>query len=783
MKTSLQKNSCVNIHQLLNITHNNGKIDVESLPFCGNDVTAGSETELQAVVVGKSENVDLPQTIQNANYFKNILKRARSGEMPDYVVHAIEDFISHNDHDVWENSWVRFPSHCLSHYAQEVFEKDLLKDKSKSDGYLRTDVHRFYTLINGKEFLRTPISYLLKLSLSDIVDAIQPSDIYKDLGKSFSGHFLNDNTSPETYSFYPISLTHHNQKGRGLARETALRFLMSQLLLQYANEKFELKKNGQTAMIYGAPLPATRQKQLNDFISDAFYRDLYMSPCLSGWDRGEDKYHYMGLCHQVLSRSQLNAVSKLKEAGIIVNNLVVMPNMSNTSLANNGTHVSIGSQKLTRLIMDSGSAFSAVEEKYFGDLVIKIVEHFLPLFVGTYTAAPYRMNFWDFHPEKALGFLPHELDFTHLRMIWRRWKKKADIKVLGKRLTPFGPEWLDRFLSKQLGLKGDYIPDFRLIDYLVSLMSTDESPALNGELENDSRLKEDLASMGIFDTHMSLYLFYRLRQFQNMGFSGFEGRHYSLFHSTMNDMTYAINLQVLITALAYKYIIDGTITHQSIPDNPSIESERRQIIFGQAIGIPTFYINKKTSNQFMKKIMAHVQKSRSSKRYKGYCRLYHHEYCHALIHIMKQDAADIIECMGYEDTISDLETRMNVPEQKTEHKLRAGILNQTGEKNAMMLEGDVFNKASEQYYRTTLKQFQINEAYDELAVMAKILNQQAQNSAPIRNNLYKTFNHQDIESFVQNKRSDVLNETTSASDSKRLIQLMLMGFHSEMNQR
>ena len=48
----------------------------------------------------------------------------------------------------------------------------------------------------------------------------------------------------------------------------------------------------------------------------------------------------------------------------------------------------------------------------------------------------------------------------------------------------------------------------------------------------------------------------------------------------LNDMTYAINLQVLITALAYKYIIDGTITHQSIPDNPSIESERRQIIFG-----------------------------------------------------------------------------------------------------------------------------------------------------------------------------------------------------------
>jgi len=78
-----------------------------------------------------------------------------------------------------------------------------------------------------------------------------------------------------------------------------------------------------------------------------------------------------------------------------------------------------------------------------GDLVIKIAEHFLPLFVGTYSAAPYRMDFCDFHPEKALGFLPHELDYTHLRMIWRRWKKKADLKnFLPARSHPSVPNGL-----------------------------------------------------------------------------------------------------------------------------------------------------------------------------------------------------------------------------------------------------------------------------------------------------------------------------------------------------
>ena len=71
----------------------------------------------------------------------------------------------------------------------------------------------------------------------------------------------------------------------------------------------------------------------------------------------------------------------------------------------------------------------AAHEKYLGDLVTKFVEHFLPMFVGTYSAAPYRLAFGDFHPEKALSFLPFELDYTHLRMIWRRWRKKAHLKV------------------------------------------------------------------------------------------------------------------------------------------------------------------------------------------------------------------------------------------------------------------------------------------------------------------------------------------------------------------
>jgi hypothetical protein len=283
----------------------------------------------------------------------------------------------------------------------------------------------------------------------------------------------------------------------------------------------------------------------------------------------------MHLCHTVLSRSHLNAVIKLREAGIIGNNLVVLPNTSNISLANNGTHISLGSRLLSQLMRDPASGFGPVEEKYYSDLVIKVVEHFLPLFVGTYTAAPYRLDFMDFHPERVLGFLPHELDFTHLRMIWRRWKKKAHLKIVGRSLTPFGPEWIDRTITRLFGLKGDHVPDYRLIDYLVALMATDECPALNGSIGNDVHLKQDLKDMGVFDPCMPLYMLYRARHFESMGFSGYEGRHYSLFENLTQDMAQAANLQMLITCLAYKYIFTGRVSHGSIPDHPFVESERR----------------------------------------------------------------------------------------------------------------------------------------------------------------------------------------------------------------
>lgn len=531
----------------------------ESLPFSIGDVTAGSESELQAVVSGSRQHVDLPLTIEHSNYFANIMKRAASGETSPKVIDDLERFLAGNVNNIWENSWVRFPLKRLSHYAVQVLGNDLLADKSNPSAGQRADVGRFFFQgAEGQSMLRLPISYLIKLALADLIGSQQIlPDIIRQTGVRLLGHYLNDNTSPETFSFNVVSLTPGSGMGESIARETAIRFLMTQMLILYANQAFGINEYGQQALAYFAPHPPVRQKELNDHVSDSFYRELFMSPCLSGWDCGEEKFRYMQLCHQVLSRSQLNAVAKLRDAGIILNNLVVLPNVSNVSLANNGTHISIGSRRLTAALADVNSGFKATHEKLLGDLAIKISEHFLPLFVGSYTAAPFRLAFSDFHPEKALGFLPHELDYTHLRMLWRRWRKKANISIFGQPVTPFGPTALDSFVSRTFGLKGDFVPDYRLVDYLVCLLSTDRSPALNGEIGNSERLRRDLADMGVFDEQMSTYLLFKQREYAKIGFSGFEGRHYSLFPAFSGDMGRAAGLQTLITALAYKYMTQG----------------------------------------------------------------------------------------------------------------------------------------------------------------------------------------------------------------------------------
>lgn len=680
-------------------------------PFAEEDTSVGMEYELQVAVEGAHSDVDLTSTIQSSSYFENIAKRIARGDLPSRCLESLKEFLYQNEDNVWENSWVRFPEYRLTSWSRKLLARDFLADKSNPHSSQRSDVQRFQCNHRGENSLRLPISYLLKLSLANAISVDNTlSPVLFKTGKSLLKNFLSDNTSPEVLS---LNIPDSSQGGIGdlAAAETARTMLFCQLLIQYANKTFGLEESGQRCLLYCAPHAPSRQRQLNDAVPDGFYRQLFMSPCLSGWDKGEEKHQYMEICHKTLSRSQLNTISKLKDAGIITNNLIVLPNTSNTCLANNGTHVSIGSQLLTSLAADPESAFTPGVEKYFGDLVIKIVEHFMPLFVNTFSASPYRFDFVDFHPEKVLGFLPHELDYTHLRMIWRRWKKKADISILGRTVTPFGPRWLDKTLASLLQLKGDLVPDFRLVDYLVTLLSTETCPALNGIPGNHERLKQELSEMGVFDPRMSIYLLYRQRLFSSSGYSGFEGRSYSLFHSLREDMAEAVDIQNLVTALACQYIQKRKVQHHDIPDHPSVESERRQIFFADAVGIPTFYVRANTGNRLLRKILAHVSSQRSSLRYKGYVRVKIDDYKLALLHVLETDGAGLIKRLGLAPRVESLHRRLTENTASTYAKIIGAVQTELPRRRtAMNVSANQFNAATERYYRTELKRKHIAES-------------------------------------------------------------------------
>lgn len=776
------------ISELIGVRYDRLGLNAASLPFTPSDTTAGSESEMQTVVVGSRNNVDLPIFIEQSNYFANTKRRAKAGDTSRKVMTDLEKYLNTNTEGVWESSWVRFPRSKMGILAKSIFQQDILADKENPSAGDRSDLDRFIFKKDGLEYIRVPISYLLKLALVEIIDPQQKvHPLINKTGLNIMQNYLNDNTSPETSSFYVVSMQSETGVGRVVAKEMAVRFLLSQLLIMHANINYSLLESGQKAMIFLSPHPPTNQKVLSNCVSDAFYRELFMNPCLSGWDKGEEKHEYMHLCHRVLSRSQFNAVLKLREAGIITSNLVSLPNLSNISLANNGTHVSLGSRKLSYLLQDNSSGFSVKDEKYIGDLVVKIVEHFLPLFIGTYSAAPYRLDFNDFHPEKALGFLPHELDYTHLRMLWRRWQKKADLNILGKSITPFGPRWIDNIVSKSFRLKGDFIPDFRLIDYLVVLMSTDKSPALNGELYNTQHLKDDLEDLGVFDTKMSLYLLEKLREYKVMGFSGFEGRHYSLFESFAQDIGRAVSLQNLLYLLAFKYIFSGQIGHENIPDDSSVESERRQIIFGSAIGIPTFFVHNDTGNNLIKKIIGKTDRVRPSRRYPGYARIYNIEYRRALLKILREDAADLIEMLCMRETIDELEYRVNEPERNSAcGRVTRGILKVADAKSPLDLSADKFNQAAEKFYRTDLRNRHIREAFalfgEDIVRLDHVSDGLRQD---IKNLLYSVLKEMNIANFIDQAEREIIEETASKETLEKLVGLILVHIHykTELNRK
>src|SRR5689334_831423 len=114
--------SVQSIFEDLGLRLRGAEIDVESLPFSASDITAGSESELQTVVVGAKDSVDLPLQIEQSNYYANVSRRIAAGDTPRRAGAAIERYLNDNREQVWENSWARFPGRLLSAFGRQTFQ-------------------------------------------------------------------------------------------------------------------------------------------------------------------------------------------------------------------------------------------------------------------------------------------------------------------------------------------------------------------------------------------------------------------------------------------------------------------------------------------------------------------------------------------------------------------------------------------------------------------------------------------------------------------------------------
>jgi hypothetical protein len=111
--------------------------------FVGDDTTVGSETELRAAVVGRREDVALPRTIEQPNYYANVQRRIAAGDTSRRTMSRLQRFLEENVHGIWENSWVRFPLDRLKPLARATLAGDLRAEKRVPWSVAREDLNTF----------------------------------------------------------------------------------------------------------------------------------------------------------------------------------------------------------------------------------------------------------------------------------------------------------------------------------------------------------------------------------------------------------------------------------------------------------------------------------------------------------------------------------------------------------------------------------------------------------------------------------------------------------------
>ncbi|MEM6456650.1 MAG: hypothetical protein AAF772_16285, partial [Acidobacteriota bacterium] len=583
----------------------------------------------------------------------------------------------------WPHARVRLDPQRLGRRALAVLADDLARRPS-------ADRDRFATA-DGR--CRLPAGDALRLALIDALDAAGGGDVraVEAAIETLAGCFSNDNTAPETASLY----VQDGSDGRAVAAEAALRHLLVQLLTAWVNAAWGVRDEGQRLSVFAHPTPTVELRRLGDALSPDDFREALLNPCL-GWPSGPSKAAYMHLCHRVLGQHPARAEDALAAAGCAPARDAdrrAAARAAQVSLVHNGLHLSLGSRRLSA----AGAPEAAVARVLAAS--VPEVEAFLPLFVGTFSAAPRALAPEDCTPLRRLAHAAHAIDADGLRGLWQGWSRRSDGRRSWRMRLGFGRRAAPALLR-----------DARLLDFPVALAARDGISAFDGRVDGDVRLAQTLDNAGIFDRRMSLYLPLKLRLRSRHGFAGLEGRMHSLC-PRFADLAQLAQLQRLLQAHAMRMTAETAGAGDAQARlrrrlTPAAERARRLPMLAAALGAEHFVIDAATDDPA---VDAALRRTIGARRLAdGRLRVPTEAYRLALLGHLADAGRATVAALGADDTLRDLRQRLEAPDtESADGQLRAAL---RGELGGRIDDPAMFQAQLDAHCRGPLRRMQTLEA-------------------------------------------------------------------------
>jgi hypothetical protein len=197
--------------------------------------------------------------------------------------------------------------------------------------------------------------------------------------------------------------------------------------------------------------------------------------------------------------------------------------------------------------------------------------------------------------------------------------------------------------------------------------------------------------------------------------------------------------------------------------------------------LPTFFVKRNTGNSFLRKVLEKTQGTRPSKRYQGYVRVPLDKFRIALLELVKEEAADLIEMFGMEDVLKDLSERLSISSgHSASSRLTKGILEEIGTSNPLKVDAKHFNKSAESYYRNSLRIKHIEEAInlleDDCVELDRVA---AEGDSLFRSAVASLPGGNGARNFLTAIKSDLLLEKLDSGTVRQLINLMLLSIRHD----